>query len=163
MKAFKNNQEVQRFLRFMVVGSVGAVVDFGIFNLLSSVFKVTPVIAQVFSFTLAVVSNFVWNRYWTYPDSRSKPLTQQVVQFILISVIGLAIRTPLFAFLEKQSVQFFSRILSPGTLSPVFLGHNISLAIAIVVIMFWNFLANRYWTYNDVSKTASTMTTTHES
>lgn len=163
MKAFKNNQEVQRFLRFMVVGSVGAVVDFGTFNLLSAVFKINPVVASVISFTLAVISNFVWNRYWTYPDSRSKPLSQQVVQFILISVIGLAIRTPLFAFLEKQSVQLFSRILAPGSISPVFIGHNISLAIAIVVIMFWNFLANRYWTYNDVSKTTTTVTTTHES
>jgi putative flippase GtrA len=27
-------------------------------------------------------------------------------------------------------------------------GHNVSLAIAIIVVMGWNFIANRYWTFN---------------
>ena len=38
MSSVKNNKEVTRFLRFAVVGTIGAVVDFGVFNLLSSVF-----------------------------------------------------------------------------------------------------------------------------
>jgi putative flippase GtrA len=35
-------------------------------------------------------------------------------------------------------------------LSPRFFGHNLTLAVAILVVMMWNFFANRYWTYNDV-------------
>ena len=30
------------------------------------------------------------------------------------------------------------------------LGENAALAVSVVVVMFWNFFANRYWTYNDV-------------
>ena len=30
------------------------------------------------------------------------------------------------------------------------LADNITLAIAVIIVMFWNFFANRYWTYNDV-------------
>ncbi|MCK4899424.1 MAG: hypothetical protein KAS38_11630, partial [Anaerolineales bacterium] len=62
--------------------------------------------------------------------------------------IGLAIRTPLFAFLDKRlSTLFGSTQLSSHA---EFIGHNLALAIAVVVVMFWNFFANRYWTYNDV-------------
>jgi putative flippase GtrA len=104
------------------------------------------------SFTAAIVSNFLWNRFWTYPDSRSKNVSKQVVQFIVVSVIGLAIRTPLFAGMERILITFLERNLpKPFFVTPTFAGHNIALAIAVLVVMMWNFFANRYWTYNDVS------------
>lgn len=145
-------KEISRFMRFATVGVIGAVVDFSIFNLLATVIGVRPLIAQIFSFSTAVVSNFIWNRLWTYPDSRSKPIQSQMVQFVLISVVGLLIRTPLFAYLEPNLIQFFARVLPANTVTPTFAGHNVSLAIAIIVVMFWNFLANRFWTYNDVDQ-----------
>jgi putative flippase GtrA len=143
--------EANRFLRFAVVGAIGAVVDFGVFNLLSAVVGLTAVVSSVISFTLAVCSNFLWNRFWTYPDSRSKPIRRQLIQFSIVSVIGLIIRTPLFAWLEKILVRSFTGVLKPDSFfTPTFAGHNLSLAVAIVVVMLWNFIANRLWTYNDI-------------
>ena len=135
----------------MVVGVIGAVVDFGTFNLLTSGFHMNPVIAQVISFTAAVTSNFLWNRFWTYPDSRAKRIRFQVIQFGVVSVIGLVIRTPLFAGLEKPLIRLFDQYIpSPPLVTTTFLGHNLALAIAVVGVMMWNFFVNRYWTYNDV-------------
>jgi putative flippase GtrA len=144
-------QERGRFLRFAAVGAMGAFVDFGTFNLLVNLIHIPAVWASVLSFTAAVISNFIWNRFWTYPDSRTKQVSRQIFQFTIVSVIGLAIRTPLFAWLEKALVRSLTIIL-PKTffLSSVFLGHNIALAIAILVVMMWNFFANRFWTYNDI-------------
>ena len=145
------SRERERFLRFAVVGIIGAVVDFGVFNLLTSLLRVKPVWASVLSFAAAVCSNFTWNRYWTYPDSRSKRISQQVIQFGIISLVGLAIRTPLFVRLERPLTDWFAFLQLPvGSLSPEFLGHNLALAIAVLVVMFWNFFINRYWTYSDV-------------
>jgi putative flippase GtrA len=145
-----NSKERSRFFRFAVVGIIGAVVDFGIFNLLATT-KILPAIwASVVSFICAVLSNFTWNRYWTYPDSRTKPIGRQVAQFTIVSIVGLGIRTPLFAWLEKILTDFAARLLPDFFLSPIFVGHNASLAIAVLVVMMWNFIANRYWTYNDV-------------
>lgn len=145
-----NPKERSRFLRFAFVGAIGAVIDFGVFNLLVHFTTINSVVASVISFITAVCSNFIWNRYWTYPDSRSKHVAHQLLQFIVISVIGLTIRTPLFAFLEKTLIKFFTTTNPNISLTPTFLGHNISLGIAIVVVMFWNFFANRLWTYADV-------------
>ena len=147
-----NRQERTRFLRFALVGAIGAVVDFGTFNLLTQLTAITAVVASMISFSAAVTSNFIWNRFWTYPDSRSKSVMKQVVQFFIVNLIGLAIRTPLFATLEKILVSNLERLLKPGfPFTPTFVGHNISLAVAVLVVMMWNFFANRFWTYNDVS------------
>lgn len=144
-------QERARFLRFTLVGTIGAVVDFGVFNLLTQLTQLPAVWASIISFTAAIVSNFLWNRFWTYPDSRTKNVSQQVGQFVLVSVIGLGIRTPLFAWLERFLVRFIAALLPKGFLfSNTFMGHNLALAAAVLVVMTWNFFANRFWTYNDI-------------
>ena len=147
-----NPRERTRFLRFAVVGIMGAVVDFGTFNLLSSVVGLTAVVASVFSFMAAIISNFTWNRYWTYPDSRTKPLGHQLLQFTVVSLVGLAIRTPVSAFLEPLLTSLFGKLafLLQGFVTANLLGENVALAIAVIVVMFWNFFINRYWTYSDV-------------
>lgn len=63
-----NNRERTRFLKFTVVGFIGAVVDFGVMNFMVAVFSTTLVVAGTVSFITAVLSNFLWNRFWTYPD-----------------------------------------------------------------------------------------------
>lgn len=145
-----NPKERTRFLKFATVGALGAVIDFGIFNLLISLDITTSVIASVISFIAAVISNFFGNRFWTYPDSRTKSIRRQGLQFVLVSVIGLIIRTPLFAWLEKILISLGEQYLPAGTLSPVFVGHNVALGTAIIVVMLWNFFANRLWTYSDI-------------
>lgn len=147
-----NKKELNRFLRFAIVGTIGAFIDLGIFNLLIQVFHFQALVAQAFSFSVAVVSNFTWNRFWTYPDSRNKPIGRQLFQFVVVSVIGLAIRTLIFGRVE-DAMDSLARNLLPADfiISPVTVGHNLSLAIVIVLILFWNFFVNRVWTYNDVS------------
>jgi putative flippase GtrA len=144
-------REAGRFARFAVVGVIGAVVDFGTFNLLTIVFHVWSVAASAISFTAAIVSNFTWNRYWTYPDSRAKPMGRQALQFIVVSVAGLAIRTPIFAFAERGLLRLAPRLAIPGLADPSQLASNIALASAVIVVLFWNFGINRLWTYSDVS------------
>jgi len=145
-----NTKERTRFIRFAIVGIIGAVVDFGILNLFTLVFNVQFVTASIISFCAAVLNNFILNHYWTYPDSRSKPVSQQLIQFALINVVGLLIRTPLLAWLEKILIPLGENFLPDGFLSATIFGHNVALAIAIGVVMLWNFFANRFWTFNDI-------------
>jgi putative flippase GtrA len=150
----KNPKERSRFLRFAVVGAIGAVVDFGTFNLLNGLLGIAAVVAQSLSFGAAVASNFTWNRFWTYPDSRTKAVSSQLGQFFIVSIVGLAIRTPIFIIMERPLTSLFRMLglqlrFVPGSTSQ-FLGHNAALAVAILVVMMWNFYINRRWTYNDV-------------
>jgi putative flippase GtrA len=136
----------------MVVGLIGAVVDFGIMNLFSKLFGMPLVWAGTISFACAILSNFFWNRHWTYPDSRTRPIARQMVMFFIVNVAGLAIRLPILHFLEPPMRGLFDRLALNISLSPEFLGKNFTLAVAVGVVMLWNFFINRYWTYNDVDK-----------
>jgi putative flippase GtrA len=151
MGIIADKKERNRFLKFATVGAIGAVIDFGIFNLFVSLTPIKAVFASIISFVAAVISNFLWNRYWTYPDSRNKGFTSQLTQFIVVSIVGLLIRAVTFTPLENVILDLTAKIFKSGFfISPQTIGHNFTLAFLIIVVMFWNFFANRYWTYNDV-------------
>ncbi len=147
-----NSQERTRFLKFLVVGIIGAIIDFGIMNLFSKLFGFPLIWSGTISFISAILSNFFWNRYWTYPDSRSRPFTRQLAMFFIVNITGLVIRLPILHFLELPIRGMFQRLSLGIPFTPLFLGKNVTLAIAIGIVMLWNFFANRYWTYNDVDK-----------
>jgi putative flippase GtrA len=146
-----NSRERIRFIRFAIVGTIGAVVDFGVMNLLVQVFRVSLVLAGTISFIAAILSNFTWNRYWTYPDSRSKSVLQQLIEFAIVSVVGLAIRVPILKYLEPVLERI---ILIMPLRIPILdnntIADNLTLATAVIIVLFWNFFINRYWTYSDV-------------
>lgn len=141
----------KRFIKFALVGLSGTLVDFGIFNLCISIFHFNSIIASVCSFSMGLTNNFIWNRLWTYPESKEKSFGSQFIKFIIVSVIGLGIRTPLFAALEKPMIRYSSTLLEANSIiSPTTLGHNLALGIAIIVVLFWNYFANRIWTYKGI-------------
>jgi len=155
-------REAKRFGKFLVVGATGAVVDFGAFNVMLRVLGFNPVLAQSISFVLAVSSNFTWNRYWTYPESRSKPIARQFAQFFALNLMAWLVRTPIFDALNDPFIELVTSMLggplgglarfATDTLNMTVdqLGNNAALACAVVVVMLWNFFANRFITYSDV-------------
>lgn len=146
----KDPAERTRFLKFAMVGMTGTVVDFAIMNTLGALAHTPLVISGTISFVIAVINNFVWNRFWTYPESRSKHLLGQLLQFALVNTIGLVlIRIPILTFGEPMLDQVLANFPQIKTMHTV-ISHNITLAIAIAIVMMWNFFVNRYWTYNDI-------------
>jgi putative flippase GtrA len=113
--------------------------------------------ATTIAFTSAITSNFIWNRYWTYPDSRSRPISRQLVQFFAVNIAGWIFRSIIVILLYSTFGSLASEAIN--TLRPDTIltqtardqvGTNLAQALAVVVVMFWNFFVNRYWTYNDV-------------
>jgi len=140
-----NPKEAERFSKFLVVGGIGFIVDFGTLTLLKELFDTPTLIANTISFTMAVVSNFTLNRYWTYPDSREKKFSAQLGQFAGVSVVGLLINNSLLWLLETP----FNTALESIEIA-VGKGYIPAKMVATVIVLFWNFFINRYWTYNDV-------------
>ncbi len=153
MKNFLNNKkERARFLKFAVVGIIGAVIDFGTMNLLTQKAEMSLVWAGTISFIAAIISNFIWNRYWTYPESRSRSIMRQLIMFFAVNIAGMLIRLPILHFVEPPMQSFFSELKWQLPLNSEFLAKNFTLALAVGIVMLWNFFVNRYWTYNDVDK-----------
>jgi putative flippase GtrA len=145
-----DSRERTRFFKFALVGAFGALLDFGVMNLLTHFANMDLVPAGTISFICAVMSNFTFNRYWTYPESRSRPVFHQLGMFFLVNLAGVAIRIPILHFVEPPLIHVFENIFAITYQPAEFLAKNLTLATAVGLVMIWNFFVNRYWTYNDV-------------
>ena len=150
-------KRIERFVKFAIVGTIGALVDFAVLNIMKLLFEavgfgegwnvtanarqVQLVAANTISFSAAVLSNFTWNRLWTFPESRERPLGSQLVQFTIVNVAGLLINTVILVGLDQYVLQH---------LLPERLSYNIAKAVAICVVLFWNFGMNLIWTYRGI-------------
>jgi putative flippase GtrA len=145
-----NIKERNRFIKFALVGTLGSLIDFGVMNLLSHWANLPLVFAGTISFICAVVNNFTWNRIWTYPESRSRPLIGQLGMFFAVNLAGVGIRVPILHFFEPPLLRFVENVFHTTHLTAEFYAKNLTLGLAIGIVMLWNFFINRYWTYNDI-------------
>jgi len=145
-----DKKERERFFKFAVVGAIGSLIDIGVMNLMTQVFQFPLVLGGSISFVCAVTNNFFGNRYWTYPDSRSRRLHQQLGMFFVVNAIGIAIRIPILKYVEPPLAKLFESMAHLSFETADTLAKNGTLLFAIGIVMLWNFFINRYWTYNDV-------------
>jgi len=100
---------------------------------------------------IALLNNFFWNRNWTYPESKIHPIKTQLIKFSTVSVVGFLIRTNLYKLIEQPSIKFAKGMFNEDFLLPAeVVGKNISLAFVIIVVLFWNYFANRLLTYKEI-------------
>jgi putative flippase GtrA len=145
-----NTIERKRFIKFALVGISGTIVDFSIFNVLLQL-GMNTIFSSSISFMVAVFNNFFWNRNWTYPESKINNLSSQLIKFGIVSTVGLIVRTILLRTIEKPIVDLaYSAIGDHFFVSADIVGKNISLLIVIIIVLFWNYIANRLWTYKGI-------------
>ena len=153
----RNPKRIERFVKFAIVGTIGAVVDFAVLNVMKLVFEsvglgetwnvsasprqIQLAVANTISFSAAVLSNFTWNRLWTFPESRERPLGTQLLQFTIVNITGLVINTLILIGLDQYVLQH---------VLPARVSYNIAKAFAIGVVLFWNFGMNLIWTYRGI-------------
>jgi putative flippase GtrA len=155
-------KEGRRFARFLVVGAIGFVIDFGVFNLphalgfgtwvagaiLSALLPHPEIIEQTLSLSIAICSNFLWNYFWIYPEARNSSQGGKMVKFLIVSIAGLLVGVPVFsgALLLWHGVVTALHLDSVG----LNLAGNLALMTRVAILLFWNFFVNRFWTYRDV-------------
>lgn len=123
---------VRQFVKFGIVGSIGTVVDISILAFLHDVVGINVYVANFFSFSAAVINNYTLNSRWTFGD-QEKEHKRQLVQFALVSVVGMA--------LSQALLYFFHDVLN--------LHYLIAKCLGILIVLFWNFFVNRFWTFRE--------------
>lgn len=136
----RDRKEQKRFVKFAIVGAIGAVVDLIVLNTLVLAFGVPELVANPFSVGAAIISNFTWNRLWSFPESRQLPLLPQFGKYALINLLGLAINQLIFGVMLRF-------VLPSIGIEGQVIALNLSKAVAIGIVLFWNFAVNRLWTY----------------
>jgi dolichol-phosphate mannosyltransferase len=119
-----------QLLKFGIVGGSGYLINLAVFAFLAGGLDVHHVPAAIGAFCVAVTSNFLWNRHWTFgPGDGSAGF--QAVRFFTVSVASLGLNLVVLELL-----------LSGGGV-----GELTAQAIAVAVAMPFNFLGNKLWTF----------------
>lgn len=121
---------LKQFTKFCLVGLSNTAIDFLVYLFLTRLFLVYFVLASVCSFLVAVTWSFIFNKYWTFRNEEKK-IKKQYLQFLFINISGLILNT--FILYTLVTYLNFYDILAK--------------IIAVTVVGFWNFSANRYWTF----------------
>jgi dolichol-phosphate mannosyltransferase len=74
-----------RWLKFNVVGAMGATVHLGLLTLLVHVLGMHYLLATALSVEAAILHNFMWHRRWTWSDRRAAPAAASLLIFNLTS------------------------------------------------------------------------------
>jgi putative flippase GtrA len=119
-----------QLFKFSVVGGSGYVINVAVFAVLAGTLGIHHAIAAIGAFCVAVTNNFLWNRYWTFGPGEGRA-SFQAVRFLTVSLLSLLLN---LAVLEA---------IIAGTE----IGEITAQAIAVAVVMPFNFLGNKLWTF----------------
>jgi dolichol-phosphate mannosyltransferase len=119
-----------QLLKFGLVGGSGYLINLAVFSLLSDNLNLHHSLAAIGAFAVAVTSNFLWNRHWTFAATESTA-GFQAVRFFAVSIASLAINL----------------VVLEGLLAAQISGELAAQAIAVAVAMPFNFLGNKLWTF----------------
>ena len=134
--------DIRRFVKFVIVGTSGTLVDFGITFLFKELIGIPELIANAIGFTVAATTNYILNRTWTW-RSHEKQVGVEYAKFFAVSLCGLGLNTLIIYLLTQHCVW---SILPEAWNTPTVV-FWISKVLATGVVMVWNFLANNFFTF----------------
>jgi len=144
----KYEHTIRQFLKFAVVGTIGTIVDFGTYGLLTRVFGWTATLtvlgqhifeANMVSTFLAILTNYTINRIWTFREHKGN-VVRQGIQYFILNVVTWTLNQLLVSFFT------FHVIL----LQQLF-GNNrdlVAKVLAIGIILFLNFFGSKFLIFN---------------
>ncbi|MDR0560769.1 MAG: GtrA family protein [Prevotellaceae bacterium] len=139
-----------RFVKFIIVGFSGLIIDFGITYLCKEILKINRYIANSAGFTVAASTNYILNRMWTFENSDPR-IMQQYLYFFAISLVGLAFNNFIIWLLNGKLSADFShfavRILNSNKIDKEKLNFYSAKLIAIICVVIWNFFMNSIFTF----------------
>jgi putative flippase GtrA len=115
--------------KFCTVGALGYAINLGVYTLLLRKVGLDYLGAATVSFFVAVTSNYIWNRVWTFRGQRGH-VAYQGMRFFAVSLVALA-----------ANLLVLRGLVAAG------LGKVVAQAFAIVLVTPLNFIGNKLWSF----------------
>jgi putative flippase GtrA len=126
--ALRHRGNWEQLGKFCAVGALGYLINLAVYDGLIHA-GLHYLLAATCSFFVAVTSNYVWNRIWTFRQHRAGVMAQGM-RFLVVSLASLG-----------------ANLLVLHVLITLGAGKLVGQAIAIVVVTPLNFVGNRLWSF----------------
>ncbi|MGQ9503873.1 MAG: GtrA family protein [Thermogutta sp.] len=114
---------VGQFLRYLVVGGVAFLVDFGVLVLLTEVLRLYYLASAAIAFWCGLVTNYVLSITWVFSTRALASKRTEFTIFLIIGVVGLG---------------WNELLLYLGT-DVLGVDYRLSKLITVAIVLFWNF------------------------
>jgi len=133
VKELLKRRVFRQFIKFGLVGVSSTVIDWGIYLILTRFAGIYYLMAKILSFSFAVINSYVWNRRWTFRSNDPQKL-RQFIKFLIIALVGVVLNTLIMYIVVDY----------------IHLNDLYGLVISSAIVMFWNFLANKFYTFREL-------------
>lgn len=122
---------IYKLLKFMLVGTGGTIIDFGITFFLKEKVKINKYYANSIGYMFAATSNYIFTRIWAF-DNTNPDILKQYFIFVTISLIGLGLMNLfIWVFHEKFKMNFY-----------------VAKVLALLIVLVWTFSAHYKITFS---------------
>jgi putative flippase GtrA len=138
--------QLLQLIKFGAVGGVGVVVNFAVFNgLWLTVFNPStmphgPLLATALATLVAIVVNWLGNRYWAFAAERQENTAREGIEFFLASLIGMCV--PLLCIGVSRYMLGLHSLLADNIASNV-VGLLLGTVVRYVLYKFWVYSPRR--------------------
>jgi putative flippase GtrA len=124
---------LRQFAVFTGVGAIGTAFHYLVLVIAVDVMGVDAVISSALGFLVGAVTNYLLNYKLTFRSGKSHG--EAATKFAIVAAVGLGLYTSVMAiFVDWMHLHYLlSQILATG------------------LVLLWNFVANRQWTFSDQS------------
>lgn len=123
-------KKILQLLKFGMVGLLGMGIDFTATYFFKEQVQLNAYLANSIGFGLAVINNYLINRFWTF-KSKETAIGKQFLQFFFIALIGLVLNTACIYLLQLAQLPFYLAKL-----------------MAIALVFIWNYSLNSTLTFH---------------
>jgi putative flippase GtrA len=119
----------RQFVKYVIVGSFGVVLDMATFILLADVFHITPWLAVSMNQAFMLTYVFLLNKYWSFRNT-DQPY-EQVIRFLMLAGCNYVFSVSAMYLVHHE----FG------------IDHRLVRILSIAVMTTWNFFLYKYWIY----------------
>ena len=100
---------VIQIFKFLIVGGIATIIDWFVYYILYNFLGVNPLVANVVSFVVSVIYNYIASVKWIFNVDKEKSKKRIFIEFIVLSTIGLAItEVLLYLFISISMHKFYN-------------------------------------------------------
>ncbi len=130
---------LRQLVKFGIVGASSTAVNFAVLNMMLIALHQNRYVAVTVAFLVSVVNGYIWNKRWTFKSAPTKAVYTQFTQFLLVNAVSWG--------LDLLFVRLISVPLEHDFHLSAVKATNLAQLAATGVLVFWNFFANRFWTF----------------
>lgn len=129
-------REIQKVIKFGIVGASGVIVNMGVLFALTEFFQVYYLFSSLIAIELSIITNFLLNDFWTFRKDKAGKIIRRFHRFISYNIVCVG-----NVLINISALYVFTELLG--------INYLISNFIGIVIAFIWSFGINRRITWGD--------------